>query len=91
MSTSKSRATAYKNAAEAAAVGILADAGHLIAVSATLTTNGDGFLIADVDDPTILWDAEGTPWQSRVYCLSSPTPDGFPGKFRLELEVAGGE
>jgi len=90
MTTAKTRATAYKSADDAIITSILADAGRLIAVSSTLTTNGDGYLITDPSFPTQLWDADGVCWQSRVHCSVEPS-EGFPGKYRLALEVAGAE
>lgn len=76
------RARAYQSADDAMITSILADAGRLIAVDGSLTCNGDGYLVADKEDPTALWDADGLPWQSRVYCSA-------PGKFKLVLEEWG--
>jgi hypothetical protein len=74
------RATAYRSATDAIITSILADAGRLVTVDSSLTTNGEGFLITDPAFPTQLWDAAGVCWQSRVVCLAED-------KFRLILEV----
>lgn len=82
------RPAAYQTAAEAIRVSRLADAGRLITVDGALTSNGDGFLIADPSFPTQLWDADGKCWQSRVFCSVAPTETAH-GKFRLVLEPHG--
>ena len=81
--------TAFKTASEAVMISQLTD-DRLISVSASLTSNGDGFLVADQQDGTCYWDAEGKPWHARVHCLSYDE-DSLDGKFRLALEPWDGE
>ena len=74
-----SKPRAYKTAAEAITVSVLAGGGRLIAVDSSIAS--DGYLICDATDATVLWCADGKRWQSRVHCQG-------PGKYRLMLEEA---
>lgn len=88
-----SKPRAYKTAAEAITVSVLAGGGRLIAVDSSIAS--DGYLICDATDATVLWCADGKRWQSRVHCLQAPRLPApaesggvTPGKYRLMLEEA---
>ena len=79
------RCKAYETAAEAIAVAKLSAVlrpwatPRLITVSPELTTNGDGFVLTDVQHAGKLWDANGNAWQARVHASA-------PDKYKLVLE-----